>query len=220
MRSVEKRYKDVAALRGSNLEVHSGESVAVMGPSGSGKSTLALCMTGVLVPDRGEVWFDGERIDGLSESRRSTIRLSKVGLVFQKGHLLTDLTAVENVALTLMLGGMAKSAAIAAAGTWFAPLGIQGLEKRRPGEMSSGQAHRVAIARALVNRPSLVVADEPTAALDQATGQSVMEVLIGLTGQLGAALVVVTHDPAVAARCGRRIDIRDGAVVRVQGVQP
>jgi putative ABC transport system ATP-binding protein len=220
MRGVEKRYQDVAALRGSDLEVHRGESVAVMGPSGSGKSTLALCMTGVLVPDRGEVWFDGERIDGLSESRRSTIRLSKIGLVFQKGHLLTDLTAVENVALTLMLGGMAKPAAVSAAATWFAPLGLQGLEKRRPGEMSSGQAHRVAIARALVNRPPLVVADEPTAALDQATGQSVMEVLVGLTRQLGAALVVVTHDPAVATRCDRRIDIRDGAVVRVQEVRP
>lgn len=210
-----KRFGSTTALAGVDFVLGRGEALAVMGPSGSGKSTLLHCAAGILRPDGGSVLLDGARIDAQSEERRSVLRRSAFGFVFQFGQLLPELPAEENVALPLMLGGVRRAAAVAQARSWFPPLGIGGLERRRPGELSGGQAQRVAIARALVVRPAVIFADEPTGALDQTTGQETMNVLVDATKKNGASLVVVTHDTAVARWCDRVMEMRDGHVVNV-----
>lgn len=210
-----KRFGATTALAGVDLAVGAGETVAVMGPSGSGKSTLLHCAAGIMRPDEGVVSLRGARIDDASESHRSVLRRAAFGFVFQHGQLLPELPADENVALPLMLAGVRRAAAVGRARVWFGALGIGGLERRRPGELSGGQAQRVAIARALVAQPAVVFADEPTGALDQVTGHETMGVLVGATQRCGAALVVVTHDPAVARWCSRTVQMRDGAVVNV-----
>ncbi|HEX7135628.1 MAG TPA: ABC transporter ATP-binding protein [Iamia sp.] len=209
---VERRFGETVALAGVDVEVGRGEALAAMGPSGSGKSTLLHCLAGVERPDRGEVWLGERRIDRLSERERSRLRAAELGFVFQSGQLLPELPAVENVALPLMLAGTARRRATDEAARWFGPLGIDGLERRRPGELSGGQAQRVAIARALVARPRAVFADEPTAALDRATGRDVVAILVRACRASGAALLVVTHDPEVAAACDRTLHLRDGAI--------
>ena len=204
------RFGATTVLSGADLVLHPGEVVAVTGPSGSGKSTLLHCLAGILRPDEGEVWLGPDRIDGWPESRRTALRGSRLGFVFQFGQLLPELPAVENVALPLMLGGMRRAAAVARAAAWFPALGLAGLEERRPGQLSGGQEQRVAIARALVTEPQVVFADEPTGALDTETGRRLMELLTGLAARTGAGLVVVTHDADVAAACHRTVVLRDG----------
>lgn len=215
-----KRFGDAVALAGVSLDVHPGDAVAVMGPSGSGKSTLLHCLAGILRPDQGEVWLEGRRIDQLGEHSRSRLRCREFGFVFQSGQLLPELPAVENVALPLMLDGRTRRRAVRDAAALFAPLGIKGLEHRRPGELSGGQAQRVAIARAMAVRPTVVFADEPTAALDRATGRATIELLVRTTQQAGAGLLVVTHDPEVAAACTRIVEIRDGLLTHQPHPQP
>jgi putative ABC transport system ATP-binding protein len=207
---LEKRFGAVVALDGVDLAMHRGESVAVMGPSGSGKSTLLHCLAGIARPDGGTVWLDGRRIDNLGERNRTRLRRGQFGFVFQSGQLLPELPAAENVALPLMLEGRSRRSAVEPARRWLASLGLDGLDHRRPGELSGGQAQRVAIARALVTSPAVVFADEPTAALDQATGLATVQLLVRVTAAAGAALLIVTHDPGVAALCTRTIHIRDG----------
>jgi putative ABC transport system ATP-binding protein len=197
------RFGATTVLRGADISVRRGEVVAVTGPSGSGKSTLLHCLAGILRPAEGEVWLGPDRIDGWSEARRTALRGSRLGFVFQFGQLLPELPAVENVALPLMLGGMRRSAAVARAAAWFPVLGLDRLEKRRPGQLSGGQEQRVAIARALVTEPEVVFADEPTGALDTETGLRLVELLTGLAARTATALVIVTHDADVAARCHR-----------------
>ncbi|MDN5930150.1 MAG: ABC transporter ATP-binding protein [Pseudonocardia sp.] len=204
------RFGATTVLGDVDIAVHRGESVAVTGPSGSGKSTLLHCLAGILVPAGGEVWLGSDRIDGWSESRRTALRGSRLGFVFQFGQLLPELPAVENVALPLMLGGMRRAEAVQRAAEWFAPLGLDGLEQRHPGQLSGGQEQRVAIARALVTSPDVVFADEPTGALDTATGHRITDLLRELVARTGAALVVVTHDAEIAARCHRTVALRDG----------
>lgn len=205
-----KRFGQATALAGAGVAVRRGESVAVMGPSGSGKSTLLHCLAGILRPDGGTVLLDGQRIDNLGEHKRSALRRTAFGFVFQFGQLLPELPADENVALPLMLAGTRRREAVARARAWFGPLGIGSLERRRPGELSGGQAQRVAIARALVIEPAVVFADEPTGSLDQATGHDTMRLLVEATRYHGASLVAVTHDPHVARWCDRMIEVRDG----------
>lgn len=205
-----KSYGMARALAGVDIDVTAGESLAVMGPSGSGKSTLLHCLAGIERPDSGEVLLDGKRIDHLREPARSELRRTALGFVFQSGQLLPELPADENVALPLMLGGTARRAAVEQARQWFGPLGLQGMEDRRPGQLSGGQAQRVAIARALVGRPKVIFADEPTGALDQATGMEVIHLLTEVSRSHGAALVVVTHDANVARWCDRTVHVRDG----------
>ncbi|WP_026930007.1 ABC transporter ATP-binding protein [Glycomyces tenuis] len=205
-----KRYGTAVALGGVDFAVAGGESVAVTGPSGSGKSTLLHCLAGVIRPDEGEVRLFGERVDTLSERERSHLRRTRFAFLFQFGQLLPELPAEENVALPLMLGGTPRRKALGPARDRLAQLGLAGKEDRRPGELSGGEAQRVALARALVVNPAVVFADEPTGALDRATGDQVMGVLLDTVSQLGAALVVVTHDPLIAARCTRTIVIHDG----------
>jgi putative ABC transport system ATP-binding protein len=209
-----KRYGDLCALDGVDIDITAGESIAVTGPSGSGKSTLLYCLAGVIRPDSGTVLLDGARIDELPDRRRTQLRLHRFGFVFQFGGLLPELPADENVALPLILAGLNTRRAVTQARRWFAPLGIDGLESRRPGQLSGGQAQRVAIARALVTDPAVVFADEPTGSLDSTTGADVMALLTRVTRQQRAALVVVTHDLGVAAACDRHVAIRDGQLQR------
>lgn len=189
------------------------EAVAIMGPSGSGKSTLLHVLAGIIAPAQGTVVWRGRDLATMRDGERTKLRRSDFGFVFQSGQLLPELPAVENVALPLMLGGGSRGAAEAQAGMLLHRLGLGGMLSRRPGELSGGQAQRVAIARALVGSPGIVFADEPTGALDRSTGGAVMSLLIGATLGHGASLVVVTHDPEVAAACSRIVRLEDGRIV-------
>lgn len=213
VRSISKSFGDVHALVDVSLDIPAGQSVSIMGPSGSGKSTLLHCLAGILKPDLGDISLGGEPVSLSSDAARSRLRLERMGFVFQDGQLLPELPTVENVALPLLLLGRPRGEAFALATQWLGRLGLAGLERRRPGQLSGGQAHRVAIARALVGSPALVLADEPTGALDQATGAEVMRVLTAAAKGVGASLVVVTHDAKVAAWCERHIEIVDGQVL-------
>jgi len=205
------------ALRGASLAVDAGEIVAVMGPSGSGKSTLLHCLAGILTPDDGEVTFAGRRVDTLDEADRSALRRDHFGFVFQFGQLVPELTADENVAMPLLLAGLRRREALARAHTWFERLDLGGLERRRSGELSGGQAQRVALARALVTDPHVLFADEPTGSLDSLTGEHVMELLVAAARDHGATVVLVTHDARVAAYADREVVVRDGTVRTLTG---
>ncbi|MFJ8780635.1 ABC transporter ATP-binding protein [Streptomyces sp. NPDC102476] len=207
-----KKYSSTTALAGVDVEVHERDSLAIMGPSGSGKSTLLHTLAGIIRPDDGQVLLRGERIDNLGENKLSALRRKRFGFVFQFGQLLPELPAEENVALPLMLEGMPRGEAVARARRWFTPLGLDGLELRRPGQLSGGQAQRVAIARALAAEPDVVFADEPTGALDQRTSTEVVRLLTSATRETGAALVMVTHDADMAAHCDRILQVRDGRI--------
>ncbi|MFE7588900.1 ABC transporter ATP-binding protein [Kitasatospora sp. NPDC057512] len=209
-RDVALAFGETPALRGASLSVQAGEVLAVMGPSGSGKSTLLHCLAGILVPDAGEVLFDGQRLDTMPEARRSALRRDRFGFVFQFGQLVPELTAEENVALPLLLNGVRRSAALAQARPWFARLGLDGMERRRSGELSGGQAQRVALARGLVARPRVLFADEPTGALDSLTGEQVMELMVASAREQGTTVILVTHEARVAAYADREAVVRDG----------
>lgn len=215
-RSIVKQFGTTFALAGVDIDIAAGESVAIMGASGSGKTTLLHSLAGIVTPDHGTVTFAGQtgpmRIDELNEHRRSQLRRESFGFVFQQGLLVPELTAVENVALALMLNGVARKDAEQHAAGWLAALGLAGLEQRRIGELSGGQAQRVAIARAQVTGASVVFADEPTGALDSQTSADVMGALLYATTGQGRTLVVVTHDETVAARCSRIVRLRDGRI--------
>jgi len=205
-------FGETPALRGATLSVKHGEVIAVMGPSGSGKSTLLHCLAGILVPDQGEVWFGGQRLDSLSDDRRSALRRDRFGFVFQSGQLVPELTAEQNVALPLLLSGTRRGPAMTAARNWFGTLGLDGLEHRRSGELSGGQAQRVALARGLVANPEVLFADEPTGSLDSLNSEHVMDLLVTATRQQGTTVIVVTHEPRVAAYADREVIVRDGQV--------
>jgi putative ABC transport system ATP-binding protein len=200
------------ALRGADLSVTAGEIVAIMGPSGSGKSTLLHCLAGILTPDSGEILFDGKRVDTLRETERSALRRDRFGFVFQFGQLVPELTAEENVALPLLLAKKRRAGALVEARTWFGKLGLDGLEGRRSGELSGGQAQRVALARALVARPDVLFADEPTGSLDSLPGEQVMDLLVTSAREQGTTVLLVTHEPRVAAYADREVMVRDGKV--------
>ena len=207
-----KSFGHTPALRGADFSVRPGEIVAVMGPSGSGKSTLLHCLAGILVPDQGEVVFDGRRLDDMGEARRSELRRAEFGFVFQFGQLVPELSALENVALPLLLAGRKRADAYASAPRWFQPLGLDGLEGRRSGELSGGESQRVALARGLVGGPKVLFADEPTGALDSLTGEQVLDLLVDGARELGTTVVMVTHEPRVAAYADREVMVRDGRV--------
>jgi putative ABC transport system ATP-binding protein len=213
-------FGSTPALRGASLTVRPGEIVAVMGPSGSGKSTLLHCLAGILVPDQGEVWFARQRLDTLGDDRRSALRRDRFGFVFQSGQLVPELTAEENVALPLLLSGTRRAPAMTAARKWFPVLGLDGLEQRRSGELSGGQAQRVALARGLVAGPEVLFADEPTGSLDSVSGELVMELMTAGAREQGTTVVLVTHDARVAAYADREVIVRDGKVTTLTGVQP
>lgn len=211
-RDVTLSFGQTPALRGASVSVLAGEVLAVMGPSGSGKSTLLHCLAGILVPDSGEIHFDGRRLDTMSEPARSALRRDRFGFVFQFGQLVPELTAEENVALPLLLGGVRRDRALAQARPWFDRLGLDGLHGRRSGELSGGQAQRVALARGLIARPTILFADEPTGSLDSLTGEQVMELMVSAAREDGTTVVLVTHEARVAAYADREVVVRDGRV--------
>jgi putative ABC transport system ATP-binding protein len=211
-----KRYGTTHALRGASLRLFPGEILAVTGPSGSGKSTLLHCMSGIVRPDEGTVLYTGgageERLDQAGETRRSTLRRTDFGVVFQFGQLVGELTALDNVALPLLLAGTSRAAAHEVAGTWLERFGVRGQAALRPGEMSGGQAQRVALARAMVTGPKAVFADEPTGSLDSLAGEQVMTALVHAARESGTAVLLITHDAQVAAYADREATVRDGVV--------
>jgi putative ABC transport system ATP-binding protein len=211
-RDVVLSFGETPALRGAAFAAEPGEIVAIMGPSGSGKTTLLHCLAGILVPDQGEILFDGRRIDRLGEHERSTLRRERFGFVFQFGQLVPELTVEENVALPLLLGGAKRGEALREARGWLERLGLAGLERRRSGELSGGQAQRVALARGMINRPRVVFADEPTGSLDSLTGEQVMDLMVAAAREQGTTVVLVTHEPRVAMYADREVIVRDGMV--------
>ena len=213
---IKKDFGMTPALQGASLDVRNGEVLAIMGPSGSGKSTLLHCLAGIFKPDGGEVWFDGKRLDKLGEEDRTRLRRQSFGFVFQFGQLVPELTAEDNIALPLLLNKTSRSEAYKMARSWFKKLGIDGLEKHRAGEMSGGQAQRVALARALITQPKVLFADEPTGSLDSLASEQVMELLVDLAHEQGSTVVLVTHDPRIAAYAEREVMVRDGKVSSVQ----
>lgn len=208
--ALRKAYARTRALDGASVAIDAGEIVAVTGPSGSGKSTLMLCLAGVLLPDTGQVRYDGRRLDQLSERERAIIRRREFGLVLQFGQLLPELTAADNVALPLLLDGRSRAGATRAATIWLERMGAADLGSARPGELSAGQAQRVAIARALVTGPRVIFADEPTGALDSVSAATVIDALVAVARESDATLLVITHDNLIAARAEREIVVRDG----------
>ncbi|HYN21420.1 MAG TPA: ABC transporter ATP-binding protein [Thermoanaerobaculia bacterium] len=204
--------RELTILDQVDLSISAGEFVAVLGPSGSGKSTLLALMAGLDRPSSGEVRIDGQPIQALSEDELALIRRKKIGFVFQSFQLLGNLTARENVLLPLELLGVAD--APARAGELLAAVGLQDRGHHYPSQLSGGEQQRVALARAFVSRPAILLADEPTGNLDGATGRMILEILTGLWRSEGTTLVLVTHDPAVAALADRRIHLLDGRIAR------
>jgi putative ABC transport system ATP-binding protein len=213
-----KSFGPTPALQGANLEVAPGEILAIMGPSGSGKSTLLHCLAGIFLPDRGDVLFGGQRLDQLDEGARTQLRRTAFGFVFQFGQLVPELTAIDNVALPLLLNKRRRRDAYDQARVWLGRLGLDGLEGRRSGELSGGQSQRVAVARALVLHPKVVFADEPTGSLDSLTSEQVMDLLVDLARAEGTTLVLVTHEARIAAYADREVMVRDGRVTTPQPI--
>ncbi|WP_324615435.1 ABC transporter ATP-binding protein [Streptomyces sp. NRRL S-920] len=206
-------------LKSVDLVVRSGQSVSISGPSGCGKSTLLMCCLGLVKPDAGGVVVCGQRMDQLSGRRLLRHRRESVGMVFQAGELLPELAPLENVAIAGLLASMSRAEAFARAEELLAELAVP-TKGADTGSLSGGERQRVAVARALVNRPSLILADEPTGALDSAARETVADLLYALPERWQCGLVVVTHDPDVAARAQRRLLLTDGCLIPARTFEP
>jgi putative ABC transport system ATP-binding protein len=215
LRDVTKKYDEgPPALAGLTLDVRAGEALAVLGPSGSGKSTLLNLIAGLDRPSQGSVTVDGLRVDELTEAASARYRRELVGMVFQFFNLLDDLTVADNVLLPAQLAGVPREAARRRASELLEYLGMDRHAGAFPGRLSGGQRQRVAVARALMNRPPLLLADEPTGALDTASGEDV-RALLGELNRDGQTILLVTHDTALAESCATRtIELVDGAIAR------
>lgn len=205
---------DPLAVAGVDLDLQAGQVAAVLGASGSGKSTLLYCLAGVLRPRSGTVHLDGERIDDLADADRAQVRLERFGFVFQFGALVPELTLAENVELPLRLLGRRGTPSRAAARQLLAELGVADVADRRPTQVSGGQQQRAAVARALVHGPAVVFADEPTGALDSASRDLTLTLLLDAARVRGAGVVLVTHDERVAQRADVRLLMHDGRLTR------
>lgn len=204
----------VHALRGVSLQVRKGEMVAIMGPSGCGKTTLLNCLSGLDEFDAGAVLIAGQDIAHMPDDRKTEFRAREMGFVFQTYNLLPVLSAVENVELPLIVSGTRPKVAREMALAALDRVGLRDWANQRPAQLSGGQRQRVTIARALVNHPSIVWADEPTGALDSKTANEIMDLIVELNAKEQQTCVIVTHDPKVAARCHRTIQMADGLIVR------
>lgn len=221
--NVEKVYKlgeiPVQALKDVSLELQKGEFVAIMGPSGSGKTTL-LNLIGVLdKPTKGKIYIDGRDITKLKEKELTRLRRSTVGYIFQFYNLIPVLSAFENVELPMLVAGMARKEREERAHHLLEKVGLAGRENHRPDELSGGEQQRVAIVRALANKPSVVLADEPTGDLDSKTGKEVMQALRDLSSNEGATVIVVTHDPMVADMASKIFEMRDGRIIKSRTIR-
>jgi putative ABC transport system ATP-binding protein len=212
-RTFEQDTAPVRALRGADLSVRHGEFVAVMGPSGCGKSTLLNIIAGLDVPDEGEVVIAGESLTGMDENRLAIMRRKHVGIVFQFFNLLEGMTVLENVVMPAVIAGMKRKPAESRARDLLDLLAIGDKAKQAPGVLSGGQRQRLAIARALANEPTLVLADEPTGALDSEGGEEVLELFRRLHQERGQTILLVTHDQPVADAAQRIVRMKDGRVV-------
>lgn len=201
----------VHVLRGVDLSVGAGEAVGIVGPSGSGKTSLLMLLAGLERPSAGSLRVAGRDLAALDEDALARFRRDEVGIVFQAFHLVPTMTALENVAIPLEFAGRRDAFDRAAAA--LRDVGLGHRLEHYPGQMSGGEQQRTALARAVVAEPRLILADEPTGNLDRTTGAAVMDLLFGLRARLGTTLLLITHDPALAERCGRQIRIEDGRIV-------
>jgi len=213
-------YKDyntdglaVHALNGIDLSIKKGEFTAIAGPSGSGKTTLLNVIGGIDRPGRGDVEVAGKNLNKMNSRELSDLRLNSIGFIFQAYNLIPVLTAVENVEYVLLLQGVAKSERLERSESILRAVGLDNEMKRRPAEMSGGQQQRVAVARAMVSNPEIILADEPTANLDQATGSALLDLMHRLNKERGTTFLFSTHDSMVMKRAGRLINLRDGRVI-------
>jgi putative ABC transport system ATP-binding protein len=217
LKDVSKTYRtgpiEVPALRDLSLQVGAGDFVAAAGPSGSGKTTLLNLIGGLDRANTGEIWVAGQNLQGLSSGELSSLRLRRIGFVFQTYNLLPVLTALENAEFTLLLQGVPASKRKEKVERLFSEIGLHGVEDRRPAELSGGQQQRVAVARAMVTEPALILADEPTANLDSASAIALLDVMEHLNRATGTTFIFSTHDPQVMERAHRLILLRDGRVV-------
>ncbi|MER5784104.1 ABC transporter ATP-binding protein [Streptomyces mobaraensis] len=217
---VHKEYGDAKALDGMSLEIRAGDAVAVMGPSGCGKSTLLNMVAGLDRPTAGAVEVHGQDLGKMNETGLALFRRRHIGMIFQFFNLIDDLPALDNVALAAQLTGTPARQARRRALELLDELGVADRKDARPAALSGGERQRVAVARALMNRPALLLADEPTGALDSRSGEQVMDLLIDLN-QIGQTLLIVTHDPHLATRCASRlIEVADGRVARESTLEP